>query len=130
MSDQLLTIEATRLDAGHVRLRLTGELDYASAPELIAVAADLRDDQQVLIDLTGVSLCDSSGLSALLVVRRAAGAIRLIGAGPHLQRMLDRTGLTELLTMKHAADDLRAVEHATDDLRAVEHAADDLRAIG
>ncbi|WP_433133469.1 STAS domain-containing protein [Micromonospora sp. CA-240977] len=108
MSDQLLTIETTRLDAGHVRLRLTGELDYASAPELIAAAADLHG-QQVLIDLTGVSLCDSSGLSALLVVHHTAGAIRLTGAGRQLQRMLDRTGLTELLTVEHAADDLRAI---------------------
>ncbi|MEU7607765.1 STAS domain-containing protein [Micromonospora sp. NPDC049204] len=109
MSDQLLIIETTRLDAGHVRLRLSGELDYASAPELIAAAADLRGDQQVLVDLTGVSLCDSSGLSALLVVHHAAGAIRLTGAGPQLQRMLDRTGLTELLTVEHATDDLRAI---------------------
>ncbi|MEU8179619.1 STAS domain-containing protein [Micromonospora sp. NPDC049044] len=109
MSDQLLTIETTRLDAGHVRLRLTGELDYASAPELIAAAAEVRGDQQVLMDLTGVSLCDSSGLSALLVVHHAAGSMRLTGAGPQLQRMLDRTGLSELLTVEHADADLRAI---------------------
>ncbi|MEV4494492.1 STAS domain-containing protein [Micromonospora arborensis] len=109
MSDQLLTIEATRLDAGHVRLRLAGELDYDTAPDLVAAAADLRGDEQVLIDLTGVTLCDSSGLSALLVVHRSAGAIRLTGVGRHLQRLLDRTGLTELLAVEHAADDLRAI---------------------
>ena len=61
----------------------------------------------MLIDLTGVSLCDSSGLSALLVVQRSARAIRLTGVSPQLQRMLDRTGLTELLAVEHA-DDLRA----------------------
>ena len=32
MPAQLLTIEMTRLDAGRVRLRLTGELDYDTAP--------------------------------------------------------------------------------------------------
>ncbi|MFG1869883.1 STAS domain-containing protein [Micromonospora arborensis] len=109
MSDQLLTIEATRLDAGHVRLRLAGELDYDTAPDLVAAAADLRGDEQVLIDLGGVTLCDSSGLSALLVLHRAAGAIRLTGVRRPLQRMLDRTGLTELLAVEHAADDLRAI---------------------
>ncbi|MCG5469515.1 STAS domain-containing protein [Micromonospora sp. LAH09] len=107
MSEQLLTIEATRLDAGHVRLRLTGELDYDTAPDLTAVAADLRGDE-VLIDLAGVSLCDSSGLSALLVVQRSARAIRLTGVSPQLQRMLDRTGLAELLAVEQADDDLRA----------------------
>lgn len=112
MSDQLLTIEATRLDAGHVRLRLTGELDYDTAPDLIAATADLRDDghEQVLVDLTGVSFCDSSGLSALLVVHRTAKAIRLTAVSPRLQQMLDRTGLTELLAVEHATDnDLRAI---------------------
>ncbi|WP_247662049.1 STAS domain-containing protein [Micromonospora sp. U21] len=83
MSSQLLTIEVSRLDAGHVRLRLTGDLDYDSAPDLIAAVAELGGDdhqqqqqqqqQRQMIDLTGVSLCDSSGLSALLVVHRAAG---------------------------------------------------------
>ncbi|MGC5311002.1 STAS domain-containing protein [Micromonospora zamorensis] len=106
MSDQLLTIETTRLDAGHVLLQLTGELDYDTAPELTAAAADLSGDE-VLIDLTGVSLCDSSGLSALLVVQRSARALRLTGVSPQLQRMLDRTGLTELLAVEHV-DDLRA----------------------
>ncbi|WP_328534519.1 STAS domain-containing protein [Micromonospora zamorensis] len=107
MSDQLLTIETTRLDAGHVLLQLIGELDYDTAPELTAVAADLSGDDEVLIDLTGVSICDSSGLSALLVVQRSARALRLTGVSPQLQRMLDRTGLTELLAVEHA-DDLRA----------------------
>lgn len=110
MPDQLLTIETTRLAAGHVRLRLTGELDYDSAPELIAAAAELRgDDAPVLVDLTGVTLCDSSGLSALLVVHRAAGTIQLTGVSPQLQRMLDRTGLSELLAVAYADDDVRAI---------------------
>ncbi|MEW2430685.1 STAS domain-containing protein [Micromonospora sp. NPDC047644] len=110
MPDQLLTIETIRLAAGNVRLRLTGELDYDSAPELLAAAAGLRGDEDapVLVDLTGVTLCDSSGLSALLVVHRAAGAIRLTGVSPQLQRMLDRTGLTELLAEAYADDDVRA----------------------
>ncbi|SCF14572.1 anti-anti-sigma factor [Micromonospora coriariae] len=111
MSRQQLTIEVTRLDGGQVRLRLAGELDYDSAPDLIAAADELRGDdhQPLMVDLTGVSLCDSSGLSALLVVHRAAGAIRLTGGSPQLQRMLDRTGLAELLAVEHADGDLRAI---------------------
>ncbi|MFC4018773.1 STAS domain-containing protein [Micromonospora sp. GCM10011542] len=106
MSAQLLTIEVTRLDAGRARLRLTGELEYDTAPEFIAAVAQLRRDghQELLIDLAGVGLCDSSGLSALLVAHRGGTApIRLTGVNPQLQRMLDRTGLAELLSVEHAA---------------------------
>ncbi|MEU7843779.1 STAS domain-containing protein [Micromonospora sp. NPDC049114] len=105
MSHQLLTIEVTRLDAGHVRLRLTGELDYDTAPELIAAAAELHGEQHVTIDLAGVGLCDSSGLSALLMVHRGAGAIRLTGVSARLQQLLDRTGLTDLLAVEHTVAD-------------------------
>ncbi|RQX54218.1 anti-anti-sigma factor, partial [Micromonospora chalcea] len=31
----MLTIEVDRLDAGAVRVRLAGELDYDTAPELV-----------------------------------------------------------------------------------------------
>jgi anti-sigma B factor antagonist len=107
MPHQLLTIEVSRPAAGHVRLRLTGELDYDTAPELVAAAADLRGERQVTIDLSGVGLCDSSGLSALLIVGRGVGAVRLTGVSPQVRQLLDRTGLTELLSVQTAADDDR-----------------------
>lgn len=46
---------------------------------------------------------------ALLVVHRAAGTIHLTGVSPQLQRMLDRTGLSELLAEAYADDDVRAI---------------------
>ncbi|RLK25070.1 anti-sigma B factor antagonist [Micromonospora sp. M71_S20] len=107
MAAQLLTIEVTRLDAGRARLRLSGELDFDTAPQLVAAAAELRRDghQELLFDLSAVSLCDSSGLSALLTARHGGpGAVRLAGVGPQLRQLLDRTGLTELLAVEHAID--------------------------
>ena len=111
MAHQLLTIEVTRLDAGRARLRLTGDLDYDTAPELIDAVAELRGDgcHDLVIDLAGVGLCDSSGLSAFVVVHRAGtGPVRLTGVSPQLQQLLDRTGLVELLAVERRADrDLR-----------------------
>ncbi|MBQ1073171.1 STAS domain-containing protein [Micromonospora sp. C31] len=111
MAVQLLTIEVTRLDAGRARLRLSGELDFDTAPELVAATAELRRDgyQELLFDLGAVSLCDSSGLSALVTAHRGGtGAVRLTGVGPQLQQLLDRTGLTELLAVEPAtARDVR-----------------------
>ncbi|MGW4502977.1 STAS domain-containing protein [Micromonospora sp. NPDC004336] len=107
MAAQLLTIEVTRLDAGRARLRLAGELDFDTAPELLAVAAELRRDGhgELLFELGGVTLCDSSGLSAFVLLHRdGAGAVRLSGVSPHLQQLLDRTGMTELLARERPAD--------------------------
>ncbi|MEU6077138.1 STAS domain-containing protein [Micromonospora sp. NPDC047074] len=106
MAAQLLTIEVTRLEAGRARLRLAGELDFDTAPELVAAAAELRQDgyRELLFELSGVSLCDSSGLSALLTARHTGTAIRLSGVGPQLRQLLDRTGLAELLTVERATD--------------------------
>ncbi|MEW2378251.1 STAS domain-containing protein [Micromonospora sp. NPDC047812] len=107
MAAQLLTIEVTRLDAGRARLRLSGELDFDTAPQLVAAAAELRRDgcQELLFDLSAVSLCDSSGLSAFLTAYHGGtGAVRLAGVNPQLQQLLDRTGLAELLAVEGAAD--------------------------
>ncbi|WP_406044321.1 STAS domain-containing protein [Micromonospora sp. NBC_00898] len=114
MPSQLSTIEVSRLDAGRARLRLTGELDYDTAPELIAAAADLHRDgyEELMIDLGGVGLCDSSGLSAFVVIHRAGtGPVRLTGMNPQVQQLLDRTGLAELLAVGRpaASDDVREV---------------------
>ncbi|TCB94333.1 anti-sigma factor antagonist [Micromonospora zingiberis] len=108
MSSQLLTIEVSRFEVGRAELRLTGDLDFDSAPELIAAVEELRRDgyQQLVIDLAGVGLCDSSGLSAFVVAHRGSSApIRLTGVNPTLRQLLDRTGLAELLEVPAATDD-------------------------
>ncbi|WP_187399806.1 STAS domain-containing protein [Micromonospora sp. AP08] len=106
MPSQLLTIEVDRLAAGRARLRLTGELDFDTAPDLVAAAAELRRDgyQELLLDFAGVTLCDSSGLSALVVIHRSgAGTVRLDTVNPPVRQLLDRTGLTELLAVPPSA---------------------------
>ncbi|WP_229402043.1 STAS domain-containing protein [Micromonospora okii] len=105
MSAQLLTIEVSRLAPGRARLRLTGELDFDTSPALVDAADELRRDgyHELDIDLSGVGLCDSSGLSALVVVHRTGGGpIRLTGTSPSLQQLLDRTGLSEVLATRSA----------------------------
>ncbi|MCI4061082.1 STAS domain-containing protein [Micromonospora sp. R77] len=114
MPAQLLTIEVHRLDAGRARLRLAGDLDFDTAPQLVAAAAELRRDgcQELLLDFAEVGLCDSSGLSALVLIHRAGtGPIRLSGTNPQVQQLLDRTGLGELLAVAPpvARDDTREV---------------------
>ncbi|WBB76845.1 STAS domain-containing protein [Micromonospora sp. WMMD1128] len=124
----LLSIEVDRIDAGSARLRLAGELDFDTAPDLVEAAAGLRRDghQELWLDFAGVTLCDSSGLSALLVVHRAgAGAVHLLGLNPRIQRLLDRTGLADVLAVApHAAPG------ATHDVVTSRAAAADAREVG
>src|SRR3954451_11795789 len=56
-------------DVGDVRLlEVFGELDLATAPRLCALldAARIQRVKRVVVDLTGVDFCDSTGLRALV----------------------------------------------------------------
>ncbi|MFI7607770.1 STAS domain-containing protein [Micromonospora sp. NPDC049366] len=112
MAAPLLTIEVSRHDGGRARVRLAGELDFDTAPQFVEAVSELRRDgyQALDVDLAGITRCDSSGLSALLVAHRAdGGPIRLTGISPALRHLLDRTGLTEVLAVASSSgDDQRA----------------------
>jgi anti-sigma B factor antagonist len=55
-------------DAGHVTLKIRGELDALSAPELRPVLDQLVEDQarNVVVDLSELRMVDSSGVGALV----------------------------------------------------------------
>ncbi|SCL27865.1 anti-anti-sigma factor [Micromonospora pallida] len=108
MPRQLLTIEVSRVTPRHALLRLAGELDFDTSPELIRAATQVRTEghDELTVDLTDVTLCDSSGLSAIVVLyRSAARSVRLTGVSPQVQQLLDRTGLAELLAGPRPGDD-------------------------
>jgi anti-sigma B factor antagonist len=112
MDRQPLTTEAFRLDADRARLTVAGDLDFDTAPGLVAAAAALRaaGHLHLVLDLSGVVRCDASGLSAFVEIFRSGrpGSLRLTGVGAEVQRLLDRTGLAEVLATA-ATDDLRDV---------------------
>ena|SRR5215831_3227810 len=68
---------------------------------------------RIVIDLTEVSFCDSSGLSALIHAHRQAvareGWVRLVGVSSQLERLLEVSNLQWLLrrfaTVDAALDD-------------------------
>ncbi|MGA6161721.1 STAS domain-containing protein [Amycolatopsis magusensis] len=84
-------------------LRLDGDLDYTSAEEFTALATARLGTAGVLrIDCAALGLCDSSGLSALLMLRRRADAagvpVLLDNRGRALDRLLEVTGTFAYLT--------------------------------
>lgn len=82
-------------------LTVSGELDVATAPRLRAEVGRLALDpgQLLVVDLAGVTFCDSSGISALIAARNAAEAaqagIALVAVPHRITRTLGLTGLAD-----------------------------------
>jgi anti-anti-sigma factor len=88
-------------------VRLAGAVDVQTAPALRAELTDLINaagqGTELRIDLGEVSIVDSSGLSTLVKAHRLAVAknarLLLTGLPTHVARMLNITGLDELLDL-------------------------------
>lgn len=84
-------------------LRLAGELDLSTAPELTAAIDKLiaAGETRVLLDLTDLTFCDSTGMAVFVRGDNRAAAdggwLRLTGANGRVERVLQVTGLAEVL---------------------------------
>ncbi|MCU1454151.1 MAG: anti-anti-sigma factor [Acidimicrobiales bacterium] len=100
-TDPVLTITVAVAAGGHVVVRPAGEVDAATAPELLAALLGACSPQLTVleVDMAGVAFLDSAGISALLAGRaRAAehGArFTVSNVQPVVRRVLDVTGLSE-----------------------------------
>jgi anti-anti-sigma factor len=99
-----LRIEAN-YDGPEVTIVVEGDLDVNGAGELLACVSEalerLTRDRSITIDAHGLSYTDSSGLAALLRARAAAAqvavAFRISDPSPDLRRLVDVTGVENLL---------------------------------
>jgi anti-sigma B factor antagonist len=92
-------------EAGELVVRVSGELDLTARGALVDRAMEPMATAHVArlaIDLTQVTFCDSSGLGALLDIRRAAGdagvEMVLRNVPPPVARLLDLTDVDSWLT--------------------------------
>jgi anti-anti-sigma factor len=99
-----LTIDLRATPNGPV-LRVAGDLDFDRAPELRRHIDQLplETGQCLVMDLSGLGFCDSSGITALLAARQralAAGADIVLAAVPaNLMRVLTLVGLDRVFTL-------------------------------
>ncbi|MGQ5265028.1 STAS domain-containing protein [Micromonospora sp. ZYX-F-536] len=90
-------------DGDGVCLRLAGELDLSTAPELAAAIDRLSDagERRVLLDLTDLTFCDSTGMAVFVRGDNRASAdggwLRITGATGRVERVLRVTGLADVL---------------------------------
>ncbi|CAL9595627.1 STAS domain-containing protein [Streptomyces sp. enrichment culture] len=89
---------------------VSGELDYASAPELRERVAGLTllPGRRLVLDLRGMEFCDSSGITALIAARgralEAGAEIALAAVPPHTLRVLRLVGLDQVFTIQADAE--------------------------
>ncbi|AOT62334.1 MULTISPECIES: STAS domain-containing protein [Streptomyces] len=107
--------------SGVARIRLGGELDWETADDLTAAARScLTADpppRRLRLDCAGLTLCDSLGLAALLMIHRKAGEtgtpLHLDNRPPLLDRLLELTGTAYLFaTAEEAGGRMAAAEQA------------------
>lgn len=112
-----LAIWTDVLPAGAV-LRVVGELDLTTSPKLARHLEELAVDfgNPLVVDLSGVTFIDSSGLSCLVTARRvvasAEGRLALVAS----DRTLQLLRLTNMDSVFHLYD---SVQLALDDFAQV-----------
>ncbi|WP_283139617.1 STAS domain-containing protein [Rhizohabitans arisaemae] len=96
---------STRSHAGNAIIAVAGEIDLYTAPRLQAEFARLLadDPERVVIDMSDVEFCDSTGmnvlLSALKRLRERGGALEVAAPRPAVRKILQVTGLDSVFTV-------------------------------
>jgi anti-anti-sigma factor len=95
-------------------LTIDGELDMNTAPALLDAAGELIDAgrSRLVLDLGGVGFCDSAGLGVFARLKRrvdeVGGELALARPALMVRRVLELTGLTELIGVYESVDEARA----------------------
>jgi anti-sigma B factor antagonist len=101
-------IESITIDHDGTReIIIVGELDAYAAPRLMdmLLRAMADDYRRVVVDLGAVSFADSSGVRPLAQAARllqTEGTVRVRATRPNVRRVLDLTGVSELVRVEVA----------------------------
>ena len=93
-------------DAHGLRVRIAGDLDLATAPELERVLERASGEGygRLLIDLHAVEFMDSTGLQALMCAKEVADRnghrLTLSYGSPQIRRLLEITGMLDLFAVE------------------------------
>lgn len=94
MTQLQVTVDGTRI-------ALAGELDVQTAPQLLDDAGGACGEGAVVVDCAGLTFLDSTGLGALVALRKrceaVGGRLRLVDVPGRIELVLRISGLDELL---------------------------------
>jgi anti-sigma B factor antagonist len=82
-------------------IRLSGELDMVSVERVrpVVEGALTAEDDRLAFDVSELEFMDSSGIALLVSAARTARQVELRHPTPIVRRLIELTGLTELLLM-------------------------------
>ncbi len=89
-----------------------GEVDLYTAPQLHSALVDALDDgaHRLVVDMSGVEFCDSTGMNVLLSgmkrSREKGGDLELAAPRPAVTKILEVTGLDGVFTVIDSTDGL------------------------
>jgi anti-sigma B factor antagonist len=92
----------------HATIKVGGEIDLATSPQLRVVLVDLVDRglHQLIVDLEQVSFLDCAGIGMLIDARRRVqvhgGSLKLVGPTPFVRRVLALTAMTAVFPIDTA----------------------------
>jgi len=97
---------STRFQGDRAIVTLAGEIDLYTAPRLqseLAAALAGGDPARLVVDMSAVEFCDSTGMNVLLAAHRRAneqgGSLELAGPRPAVRKILQVTGLETVFTV-------------------------------
>jgi anti-sigma B factor antagonist len=101
VSDQF-RIDAAMTDWGTLTLRVSGDLELATAEGLGDELAEWLGIHECVVDLSDCHFIDSSGIRALVACKHDIGpdaTLRVIGVAPNVERTLRLAGVDSLLEL-------------------------------
>lgn len=106
-----MELEVSRLSRGDdIVLVVAGEIDLYTAPRLqreLAAAVGDGDPGHVVVDMSGVEFCDSTGMNVLLAAHWRAtergGSLELAAPRPSVRKILQVTGLDTVFLVQGPA---------------------------
>jgi anti-sigma B factor antagonist len=86
---------------GSPLLKLRGELDMLSAVNLREIIEELVEYpcDRLVVDLGELDFMDSSGIAVLVYAANSIGTIELRNASPIIRRIIEVTGLSNILKL-------------------------------
>lgn len=102
---------STRQQDDHVVVATAGEIDLHTAPRLEADLTELMQDgpPRLIVDLSGVEFCDSTGVNVLLAAMRRAhdegGSLSLVSPQAAVRKVLGITGLDSVFPVRESVEE-------------------------